>query len=736
MLLRPLNADDIFISYTRRDASTYAAGLADELSKRGFSCFIDKLGTDPDKDLPDMLKRKIRSCAMLVVVGTEWAGTRQTIEDEISEYLATGRTSVVPIDFGETVYKSRWYNLIEGIAPERELNPNALNNGDPSPSVVSRIEKQFNYRRRDERLRRITRRAIAVLIGLLVAIAGAGGVAWHQLKRAADATAKANEETARADRQRAIAETRSLANRSETLRRQLPEELPRSLSRAVEAMKKSVSIGEHIVEADAALRDSLALLPRLRSSDEYSGAITYSTLSPDGRHFATLVTKTKLLVYESGSQKPLKEVACDCSAVALSNGLAYAAVVENRHRGVRIIDPKDPARSRLVKLGESISPEKVALSPGGRYLALSFHKGKDIDHSRVEVVDAQTGKLIKSFDDLNMVIHDIAFGPNGNLAVGGYSSLEKEGRHPGRVVIWSLSRKPPNGRTEPELTAASFSDFEVVPQDSEVRAIAPGVDNTSFATGGIVWKRITGQAKYEPVARLPLSRTERESIHIERLAFSPDGKGLSVVKQLSAHMGTASQRRLEVWDASGHRDVAEVLHTAGIASVGFKAGGQFFASTTIDTSERYARAFVRVFGSGDGAEVLGAGARAGTEDEKFIHVSPDAGYLVTVNADAVRVWDVWGKKQITVPFDRALKAAATATLSPGGTFLALSGPAKEGDGQALVIYRSEGNSYKEWKTLSEAGEVWMMSLSVTAGSSRRSHSAPAHESGRLVPDGM
>ena len=45
--------DDIFISYSRRDASLYAAGLADELTKRSFSCFIDQLGTDPDKNLPE-----------------------------------------------------------------------------------------------------------------------------------------------------------------------------------------------------------------------------------------------------------------------------------------------------------------------------------------------------------------------------------------------------------------------------------------------------------------------------------------------------------------------------------------------------------------------------------------------------------------------------------------------------------------------------------------------------------
>lgn len=76
MAIRALSADDIFISYARRDSSTYATGLADELTKRGFSCFIDRLVTEANRELPDFLRRKVRSCAMLVVVGTEWSGTR------------------------------------------------------------------------------------------------------------------------------------------------------------------------------------------------------------------------------------------------------------------------------------------------------------------------------------------------------------------------------------------------------------------------------------------------------------------------------------------------------------------------------------------------------------------------------------------------------------------------------------------------------------------------------------
>jgi WD40 repeat protein len=209
-----LAADDIFISYTRLDASTYAAGLADELTKKGFSCFIDKLGTDPDKDLPDMLLRKLKSCAMLVIVGTERAATRQTIADEVKEFLATGRKScVVPIDFSGAIYRASWYSLVEGVAPEPEKNPTALDDGEPSLSVLSRIEKQFNYTRRNQRLRRAATSMAIVFALLLLAGIGAGVYARQQIVLASAERERALQARVEADKARSDANTEREAAR-------------------------------------------------------------------------------------------------------------------------------------------------------------------------------------------------------------------------------------------------------------------------------------------------------------------------------------------------------------------------------------------------------------------------------------------------------------------------------------------------------------------------------------------
>ena len=44
-----LFGDDIFISYSRADGATYAAGLANELAAHNFSCRFDLWGTEPGK---------------------------------------------------------------------------------------------------------------------------------------------------------------------------------------------------------------------------------------------------------------------------------------------------------------------------------------------------------------------------------------------------------------------------------------------------------------------------------------------------------------------------------------------------------------------------------------------------------------------------------------------------------------------------------------------------------------
>jgi WD40 repeat protein len=790
MRFRSFAADDIFISYTRLDASTYAAGLADELTKDGFSCFIDKLGTDPDKDLPGMLRRKIKSCAMLVIVGTERAATRSTIEDEIREFLLTGqRSSIVPIDFGGAVYNARWYGLVEGVAPEPEKNVDALDDGEPSPPVVSRIKKQFKYLRRNQRLRRLTIGTAALLTLLLIASVVAGVYANQQIASARDASARAERErsdaevarreaeaaraeadTARndaqqqriladkatleaeektrlaeeaslrataaeraasvakaeADRQQTIADSRSVANRSQTILRQRPDEVPRSVSLAVESLKTA-----RTVEADTALRESLALLPRMRRPPvTYEGGIIDTALSPDGRHFAILGSDKKLRVYESGTKSAIKELLCKCSALALSNGLRFAVALAGS--GIEIFNLQSgkvrTLEVEVEELSENGPVGRIAISPGGHYVALVFNKGKDEARvSRVKVFEAETGKIVETLlQESSLKVNDIAFGATGNLAVGG-SELGPYGRPIGRAVIWTLADRRA-GEAAGELTESDFKHPIDIYQEHEIRVVAPGADNSYLATDRAVLKRYASR-EYEPVARIPLPAGkpanyfgERDYV-VENLSFDGSGDRLTVIRRYPTQMyddvaSEGSNKGLEEWDASGYWELARSPLLSETGNIAIMPGDQLVP--TLFTSDPSASLYL--LRSTDGSEVV-ATVKTESLQAGLFHSDAIPRFL-TIGEDSAALQGEGGKK-IPAPFSQDLLDVLGGARTPDGKFVVLAGqsvrfylltsgeyrlvrqlPVPEPisdvaltpDGQTLVTQTAEAHVIQVWRT--------------------------------------
>lgn len=835
--LKTLDADDIFISYSREDGSAYLTGLDAALSARGFSCFTDKRGTDAGRLPPETLFRKIRLCKTLVLLATPGAlAEPENIAPEVSEFAeANGTSRIVCVSFDRDAEfadwsQAPWFAQVEGKARERE-DPNALKTGEPSPAVVEAVVVASDYMKSKDRLRRYRKRALWVLAWLVVAIVAAALLAGFMFKRAEAATRTANEETnraeratrdaqaalsqavgaqgqaltaeliaalskadadeqkrlaqiasdeaaektrladaatrkadaaetraateqARADREQAVADARAKANESETLLRQHPEEVHASLSGAVAAMQKSLDARSHILEADSALRDSLALLPHLRNSFRYAGHVDHaSALSPDGRYFALLSAdaatpgdaaaspKNRLRIYDSFGRGPLKdrkwlrEIECDCSKVALSSGLAYAAALTGD--GIQIIDLNDPARgSHLVKLDKGVSPDGFALSPGGRYLALYFDEGEVTKRLQVlEAVNSESAgsesasskfvnsKFVNSesfiFDDLKMKIHDIAFGPTGSLAVGGEQTDKRRGRRVGRVVIWSLPLQTSGDGREPKLSDASFRDPEIIPQLRAVNAVAPGPDGASFATDTGIWKRTPGGAGYEPVARLPYRRDFDSSSYIKSIAFAPDGRTLTLTRSIDAtdrNQNGSDEEVLEVWDTNGHTDAARKFAPEEVERVGFKEGGHLFAVVTKKSPEdkkgREVGMEFSMAGEGQGREIP---SRTGPGEKTLQDFEPTEGYVVNTDGTVALVHDLWGRgKPLTAAFGDLLESVDVAAVSPGGKFLALAGPNK-GGGKSIVVGSADGSAYGNWKIIpqneKELGDLGVMSLS-------------------------
>jgi hypothetical protein len=201
--LKSLDADDIFISYSRDDGEAYLTGLDAALSNGGFSCFTDKRGTDANKLPPATLFEKIRLCKTLVLLATPGAlSSPENIMPEVQEFAeANGTSRIIAVSFDRKTESSAstpiadwsnspWYRYVEGKSRERE-DPNALKTGEPSPFVVNSIVKASDYMKSKDRLLRYRNRALMGFLGLLVAGLAAGGFAVYGFIQAKNARSEA-----------------------------------------------------------------------------------------------------------------------------------------------------------------------------------------------------------------------------------------------------------------------------------------------------------------------------------------------------------------------------------------------------------------------------------------------------------------------------------------------------------------------------------------------------------------
>src|SRR5437764_1808209 len=156
---------DVFISYARDDGGAYAHALRDALGDRGFTCFIDEAEIQAGDQLKKTLVQSLHASATMVVVGTPKAAASKYVRLEIDEFALTGRR-VTPIRFGES----------DTVAPWTEIRGDTLVRIDegaeaesPSPSVVEKIDRSFEYAKRNtvNRLKAIA----AILLVATVALA-------------------------------------------------------------------------------------------------------------------------------------------------------------------------------------------------------------------------------------------------------------------------------------------------------------------------------------------------------------------------------------------------------------------------------------------------------------------------------------------------------------------------------------------------------------------------------------
>jgi WD40 repeat protein len=791
--LKTLDSDDIFISYSRTDGSAYLTGLDAALSARGFSCFTDKRGTDAGRLPPKTLFRKIRTCKTLVLLATPGALQEpENIAPEVREFAeANGTSRIICVSFDRDAEfsdwsETPWYTYVEGKARERE-DLSALKTGEPSPAVVEATVAASNYMKSKDRLRRYRNRAFGVLASLLIAIIAAAVLAGLMFKRAAAATAKASDETARAvlatldaqaavtqaltarveaeaakndatrqgrlaklasedaakkgklaaeaarqaraaeasriveqakavlarreaEKQQEVALTRRLANQSALTLQQSPELLPRSVSYAVEAEKRSVGLGLRSLEADRALRDSLGLLAKSLGSKPLPEEIVATSFSPDAAHVATLsrVAKSddsaeRFTIRRTADGSEVATAACPCQGMfALSNGGRRVAMLTATDEGkfIRVSE----ASSNLywdvpVRLSDD-NVTDVALSPDGKYLVMSLlHGDHEYGEGTAELWNVETKKRISRLDTKGFIhIKSVAFSPGGKLFAISGAGVGARGRAVGRTLIWDLSFA-----TDPEnLTASDLRGPEEFLQDGEVAAVAVNDDGRYLATTAgqtaLVWRK-ENQGGFQQVGRMPLKR------NIDGMAFHADGKKLSTLS-IATELNIAAEqaaskpapRVLETWEMRGYREAFSASYEGEINGLAFGTGDEFV--TTV--SEGYQDDKVRVWRVGDGSEVKSANLMPQDAKEKPLEVTPDLRYIVGARSRVslgvedvagYRVWDAQARKIIAMPVEPDFADLGAPILRPDGQLMGRVGTKRGEENRTLVIYRLVGDAY-------------------------------------------
>ena len=177
-IMRLLFGDDVFVSYARKDTADYALALADALTSRKVSCFVDMWGSRPGSKVPPEVLRGLLRSTVLVVLGSPASAKSTKVEEEIRAFAKTGRP-MIPISFGEALEEASWYDLLRGVSVSREPE-SALADGRPSGRVIERVANAEGFTRRNVRLRR------ALLLGVVLLAALGCGSAWLAVRIAAE----------------------------------------------------------------------------------------------------------------------------------------------------------------------------------------------------------------------------------------------------------------------------------------------------------------------------------------------------------------------------------------------------------------------------------------------------------------------------------------------------------------------------------------------------------------------
>jgi WD40 repeat protein len=554
--LRWLFGRDIFISYSRYDAKIYAQKLNNRLTGT-YSCYLDQKALPRGEKLPRAIRRNLRRCSMLVLVGTKGAIDSQFVKIEISKFLRTGRT-IVPLNVNGQLSAAPWreapWTSLEKVFQSDE-SKEAIEANTPSDSVVDYIKDTADFTRQDQRLRRIVNVTAAFVVLSLLAAALSYRSAQLADGRAINSNKQANAANVRAgDAERRAENANINANAAD--------------ARAVNANSRAANANERATVADAKAANANIRAEQAARREE---AATRNARKQESIAFSRSLAAQSDLYYNPSADLlehnllySIESMKRDYSVGAYRNLLAgidvlpvasgppishpdYVFAVAYSPDG-RLVATRTEHTLFIWKADEFQQASRrepfsqehtdrifdMKFSPGGRYLATL--SGGTSAGGTIRTWDLNTNTELPRIN-LGRNIGDFVFSNDEQYLAVGFASTQAEREQDDRkgnfARVWRIG-----------------SRMEVVgcmPHAFPVRTLAFSSDGTQLATYGYdiwIWQTL-GCSQDEPKSDRQLSVGE-----LKQLAYSPDGKFLIAAGDIHS-----DNPEVRVWDTTSYQRV-------------------------------------------------------------------------------------------------------------------------------------------------------------------------------------
>ncbi len=390
MIRRFLFADDIFISYSRKDGAKYAAALANELSKPGndYSCFLDQWGASADHELSAPVLRALKHSYMLVLIGTAGAAASPLVRQEVQ--LFSNRRwfqpprPVLPINIDDALTNLDWPELA-GLYRVPETN-DARRQGIPTETVVRLIVNSNSYTKRSQRMRLLS----LVAMFLLTASVATSVFAAYMAKQARTASQRVALESDRANKESLNAKIQTAAALKNKL--DAEREAERAKENANLAQQQQQVANEKSREARQQTAIAQDNMRSSRSQELSAHAKAISSVDPRAGVLAAI---------QAVRIKPTEEA-------------------EDALRTTLLRFPEQEILS-----GAKQEVRTAEFSADDRYVITTSFDG------RARLYEVSKGQLITTFEDPRAPIISAAFSPNGKYIVLSGINFSRSGIHIG-----------------------------------------------------------------------------------------------------------------------------------------------------------------------------------------------------------------------------------------------------------------------------------------------------------------